>query len=101
MNSLLLSLLFITGCTIVPARADSTFKQCPDDPERQMLRSLELQTLVKEDQDSYIQHYQANKVGGGWWPEAIEGTFGIDQFIVSDPSSIMVRKRFNAHNNVG
>lgn len=51
MKSLLLSLLFLTGCMTVPARADSTFKQCPDDPERQMLRSQELQTLVKEDQD--------------------------------------------------
>lgn len=32
----------------------------------------------------YIQSYQANKVGGGWWPDAKEGTFGIDQFI-GDP----------------
>ncbi|MBK7963579.1 MAG: hypothetical protein IPK04_21710 [Bdellovibrionales bacterium] len=51
MKSLLLSLLFLTGCTSVPARNDSTFKQCPDDPERQALRSQELRTLVKEDQD--------------------------------------------------
>lgn len=29
----------------------------------------------------YIQYYEAQKVGGGWWPEATEGTFGIDQFI--------------------
>lgn len=29
----------------------------------------------------YIQHYEADKVGGGWWPDAKSGTFGIDQFI--------------------
>ena len=29
----------------------------------------------------YIQYYEARKVGGGWWPKAREGTFGIDQFI--------------------
>lgn len=29
----------------------------------------------------YIQYYEARKVGGGWWPTAKEGTFGIDQFI--------------------
>ncbi len=29
----------------------------------------------------FIQYYQADKVGGGWWPEAKEGTVGIDQFI--------------------
>ena len=29
----------------------------------------------------YIQYYEAPKVGGGWWPDAIAGTFGIDQFI--------------------
>lgn len=29
----------------------------------------------------YIQHYEAKKVGGGWWPDAEDGTFGIDQFI--------------------
>ncbi len=32
----------------------------------------------------YIQYYGACKVGGGWWPETKEGTFGIDQFI-GDP----------------
>ena len=52
MKSLILFVLFLTGCTTVPqARANSTFKQCPDDPERQALRSQELRTLVKEDQD--------------------------------------------------
>lgn len=54
MKSLIMSLLFLTGCTTIPARADSTFKQCPDDPERQALRSQELQTLVKADQDDRI-----------------------------------------------
>lgn len=29
----------------------------------------------------YIQSYEAKKVGGGWWPNAEPGTFGIDQFI--------------------
>jgi RimJ/RimL family protein N-acetyltransferase len=29
----------------------------------------------------FIQSYQANKVGGGWWPDEKEGTIGIDQFI--------------------
>lgn len=29
----------------------------------------------------YIQYYEARKVGGGWWPDAHDGTFGIDQFI--------------------
>lgn len=29
----------------------------------------------------YIQSYEACKVGGGWWPEAKPGLFGIDQFI--------------------
>jgi RimJ/RimL family protein N-acetyltransferase len=32
----------------------------------------------------YIQDYQASLVGGGWWPNAKPGTFGIDQFI-GDP----------------
>jgi RimJ/RimL family protein N-acetyltransferase len=29
----------------------------------------------------FIQYYQADKVGDGWWPNEVEGTFGIDQFI--------------------
>jgi RimJ/RimL family protein N-acetyltransferase len=29
----------------------------------------------------YIQFYQADKVGDGWWPDEVEGTIGIDQFI--------------------
>lgn len=29
----------------------------------------------------FIQYYQADKVGDGWWPEEQEGTIGIDQFI--------------------
>jgi RimJ/RimL family protein N-acetyltransferase len=29
----------------------------------------------------YIQDYQACLVGGGWWPDAKPGVFGIDQFI--------------------
>jgi ribosomal protein S18 acetylase RimI-like enzyme len=32
----------------------------------------------------YIQEYEAEKVGGGWWPDAKPGTFGIDQYI-GDP----------------
>lgn len=35
----------------------------------------------------YIQYYEARKVGGGWWPDAEDGTFGIDQFI-GDPTMI-------------
>ncbi len=49
MKSLLLSLLFLSGCTSIPAKADSTLKHCPDEPERQALRSQELRRLVKED----------------------------------------------------
>ncbi len=29
----------------------------------------------------YFQYYDAQRVGGGWWPEAKFGTYGIDQFI--------------------
>ena len=29
----------------------------------------------------FIQYYQADKVGDGWWPDEVEGTMGIDQFI--------------------
>jgi RimJ/RimL family protein N-acetyltransferase len=29
----------------------------------------------------FIQYYQADKVGEGWWPDEVEGTIGIDQFI--------------------
>ncbi|HHY7015564.1 TPA: GNAT family N-acetyltransferase [Legionella pneumophila] len=29
----------------------------------------------------FIKYYHANKVGDGWWPDEIEGTVGIDQFI--------------------
>lgn len=29
----------------------------------------------------FIQYYVANQVGEGWWPDAEEGTVGIDQFI--------------------
>lgn len=35
----------------------------------------------------YIQYYEACKVGGGWWPDAKPGTFGVDQFI-GDPDLI-------------
>ncbi|KTD82223.1 GNAT family N-acetyltransferase [Legionella waltersii] len=35
----------------------------------------------------YIQYYEANKIGGGWWPDAKEGTFGIDQ-LIGDPMYI-------------
>lgn len=54
MKSSLTIFLFLafTGCASAPqANASSTFKVCQDDPERQSLRSQELQTLVKEDQD--------------------------------------------------
>ncbi len=29
----------------------------------------------------FIQYYWAAKIGNGWWPDQIEGTVGIDQFI--------------------
>ncbi len=29
----------------------------------------------------FIQYYDAAKEGGGWWPDEVEGTIGIDQFI--------------------
>lgn len=29
----------------------------------------------------FIQYYYATQVGGGWWPNEVEGTVGIDQFI--------------------
>ena len=29
----------------------------------------------------FIQYYHANKVGDEWWPNEVEGTIGIDQFI--------------------
>lgn len=29
----------------------------------------------------YIQHYNAKQAGADWWPDAAEGTYGIDQFI--------------------
>lgn len=50
----------------------------------------------------YIQSYEACKVGGGWWPDAKEGTFGIDQFI-GDPNYIgkgfgtEILKKFTHH----
>jgi hypothetical protein len=62
MKSLLLCLLFLTGCATVSTQADSTFKQCPDDPERQALRSKELRTLVKEDQDDRTEPIDWKKV---------------------------------------
>ncbi|MDO8955080.1 MAG: GNAT family N-acetyltransferase [Gammaproteobacteria bacterium] len=30
---------------------------------------------------AYIHYYAADKVGGGWWPDARPGTVGIDLFI--------------------
>lgn len=35
----------------------------------------------------YIQSYEANKLGGGWWPNEKPGVHGIDQFI-GDPSLV-------------
>lgn len=43
--------------------------------------------LVDSKLIGYIQYYDACKVGGGWWPDAEEGTFGIDQFI-GDPDMV-------------
>lgn len=43
--------------------------------------------LVDSKPIGYIQYYDACKVGGGWWPDAEEGTFGIDQFI-GDPDMV-------------
>ncbi len=37
--------------------------------------------LLNDKPIGFIQYYQADKVGDGWWPDAIEGTIGIDQFI--------------------
>ena len=39
--------------------------------------------IIELDQEpiGYIQYYEACRIGGGWWPEAQPGTFGIDQFI--------------------
>ena len=37
----------------------------------------------------YIQTYEATKVGGGWWSDVVEGTWGIDQFL-ADGSSLGV-----------
>lgn len=52
MKTLFLPIFLLAGCaTASQARAGSTFKHCFDDPERQTLRSQELQTLVKADQD--------------------------------------------------
>jgi RimJ/RimL family protein N-acetyltransferase len=42
---------------------------------------------VEAEPIGYIQYYEACKVGGGWWPDAKEGTFGVDQFI-GDPSMV-------------
>lgn len=33
----------------------------------------------------FIQSYEACRVGGGWWPEAMPGVYGVDQFI-GEPS---------------
>ena len=35
----------------------------------------------------YIQCYEAKKLGGGWWPDAPEGQWGVDQFL-GDPSLV-------------
>lgn len=35
----------------------------------------------------YIQSYEPSQIGGGWWPDAPPGAYGIDQFI-GEPSMI-------------
>jgi RimJ/RimL family protein N-acetyltransferase len=35
----------------------------------------------------YIQYYDACKVGGGWWEDELQGTFGID-IMIGDPNHI-------------
>ncbi|HEY8191897.1 MAG TPA: GNAT family N-acetyltransferase, partial [Alphaproteobacteria bacterium] len=37
--------------------------------------------LIDGQPAGYIQYYEADKIGGGWWPDMGSGTFGIDQFI--------------------
>lgn len=36
---------------------------------------------LNENPIGFIQYYQADKVSDGWWPNEVEGTIGIDQFI--------------------
>jgi RimJ/RimL family protein N-acetyltransferase len=45
-------------------------------------QAIEAYILVVDGQKvGYIQTYHAKSVGGGWWPDEKEGTWGIDQFI--------------------
>jgi RimJ/RimL family protein N-acetyltransferase len=37
--------------------------------------------LINETPVGFIQHYEACKVGGGWWPEEKPGVFGVDLLI--------------------
>lgn len=37
--------------------------------------------LLNDKPIGFIQYYYANKVGDGWWPNEVEETIGIDQFI--------------------
>ena len=41
--------------------------------------------LIEGKPSGYIQHYEACRVGGGWWPGATRGVFGIDQ-LLGDPT---------------
>jgi RimJ/RimL family protein N-acetyltransferase len=48
------------------------------------LRSRGVESFIIQIDDQcigYIQAYEADKIGGGWWPNASAGTYGIDQFI--------------------
>ncbi len=36
---------------------------------------------IDENPVGYIQAYQAARVGGGWWPDENEGTYGMDLYI--------------------
>lgn len=55
-RSFFILLLFLNvGCaSIQQAEANSPYKSCKDDSDKQALRSKELQTIVKADQDDRI-----------------------------------------------
>jgi RimJ/RimL family protein N-acetyltransferase len=51
-------------------------------------RGVNSQVILMDNRPiGYIQSYQACKVGGGWWPDANQDVFGIDQFI-GDPGLV-------------
>jgi aminoglycoside 6'-N-acetyltransferase-1b/aminoglycoside 6'-N-acetyltransferase-2 len=51
-------------------------------------RGINSQIILLDDKEiGYIQSYQANEIGAGWWPDVDPGVFGVDQFI-GEPSLI-------------